>query len=54
MKFHARCDEPLALGTRVFVIAVPTPTSVLVEPTPAVDEPPGRRAPQVAPAPEIS
>ena len=37
MKVHARCDEPLALGTRVFVISVPTPTSVLVEPTPAVD-----------------
>jgi membrane protein implicated in regulation of membrane protease activity len=37
MKLHARCDEPLALGTRVFVISVPTPTSVLVEPTPAVD-----------------
>jgi len=37
MKVHARCDEPLPLGTRVFVISVPTPTSVLVEPTPAVD-----------------
>ena len=37
MKVHARSDEPLALGTRVFVISVPTPTSVLVEPTPAVD-----------------
>lgn len=37
MKFHARSDRPLALGTRVFVIAVPTPTSVLVEPTPTVD-----------------
>jgi membrane protein implicated in regulation of membrane protease activity len=37
MKLHARCDEALALGTRVFVISVPTPTSVLVEPTPAVD-----------------
>jgi membrane protein implicated in regulation of membrane protease activity len=34
MKFHARADQPLALGTRVFVIAVPSPTSVLVEPTP--------------------
>ncbi len=38
MKFHARSDEPLALGTRVFVIGVPTPTSVLVEPTPSLDE----------------
>jgi membrane protein implicated in regulation of membrane protease activity len=37
MKLHARADEPLALGTRVFVISVPSPTSVLVEPTPAVD-----------------
>lgn len=37
MKFHARSDQPLALGTRVFVISVPTPTSVLVEPTPTVD-----------------
>lgn len=37
MKLHARCDEALPLGTRVFVISVPTPTSVLVEPTPAVD-----------------
>ena len=34
MKFYARSDQPLALGTRVFVIAVPSPTSVLVEPTP--------------------
>jgi hypothetical protein len=32
MKFHARADRPLALGTEVFVIEVPTPTSVLVEP----------------------
>src|SRR5262249_19165475 len=39
MKFHARADEPLALGTRVFVIGVPSPTSVLVEPTPTLDEP---------------
>ncbi len=37
MKFHARADQPLALGTRVFVISVPSPTSVLVEPTPSVD-----------------
>lgn len=32
LKFNARSDQPLALGTRVFVISVPSPTSVLVEP----------------------
>jgi membrane protein implicated in regulation of membrane protease activity len=32
MKFHARSDTPLALGDRVFVISVLSPTSVLVEP----------------------
>ena len=37
MKFYARSDQPIALGTRVFVIAVPSPTSVLVEPTPTLD-----------------
>jgi membrane protein implicated in regulation of membrane protease activity len=36
IKFNARADQPLALGTRVFVIEVPSPTSVLVEPTPPV------------------
>jgi membrane protein implicated in regulation of membrane protease activity len=36
IKFNARSDHPLALGTRVFVISVPSPTSVLVEPTPSV------------------
>ena len=36
IKFNARANEPLALGTRVFVIEVPSPTSVLVEPTPSV------------------
>ncbi len=36
MKFNARSAEPLALGTHVFVIEVPSPTSVLVEPTPDV------------------
>jgi membrane protein implicated in regulation of membrane protease activity len=35
-KFNARAEQPLALGTRVFVIEVPTPTSVLVEPSPNV------------------
>lgn len=37
IKFNARADRPLALGTRVFVIEVRTPTSVLVEPTPPVE-----------------
>jgi membrane protein implicated in regulation of membrane protease activity len=36
MKFNARSAEPLAIGTHVFVIEVPSPTSVLVEPTPHV------------------
>lgn len=36
MKFNARCDQPLPLGSRVFVISVPTPTCVLVEPTTSV------------------
>jgi membrane protein implicated in regulation of membrane protease activity len=36
LKFNARAAEPLALGTRVFVIEVPSPTSVLVEATPSV------------------
>ena len=34
MKFNARADQPLARGTAIFVIGVPSPTSVLVEPTP--------------------
>jgi membrane protein implicated in regulation of membrane protease activity len=34
MKFNAKADQPLARGTRIFVIEVPTPTSVLVEPIP--------------------
>jgi membrane protein implicated in regulation of membrane protease activity len=36
LKFHARAAQPLAIGTHVFVIEVPSPTSVLVEPTPHV------------------
>lgn len=36
LKFNARSEQPLALGTHVFVIEVPTPTSVLVESTPSV------------------
>jgi membrane protein implicated in regulation of membrane protease activity len=34
LKFNARADQPLAVGTQIFVIEVPSPTSVLVEPTP--------------------
>jgi membrane protein implicated in regulation of membrane protease activity len=33
-KVYARADAPIALGTQVFVIEVPSPTSVLVEPLP--------------------
>jgi membrane protein implicated in regulation of membrane protease activity len=36
IKFNARSEQPLALGTHVFVIEVPSPTSVLVETTPSV------------------
>jgi membrane protein implicated in regulation of membrane protease activity len=36
MKFNARSDQPLALGTRIFVISALSPTSVLVERTPAI------------------
>ena len=36
IKFNARADQPLARGTRIFVIEVPSPTSVLVEPSPSV------------------
>jgi len=36
IKFNARADQPLARGTRIFVIEVPSPTSVLVEPNPSV------------------
>jgi len=36
IKFNARAERPLARGTRVFVIEVPSPTSVLVEPSPSV------------------
>jgi membrane protein implicated in regulation of membrane protease activity len=36
IKFNARADRPLARGTPVFVIYVPRPTSVLVEPSPSV------------------
>ena len=31
MKFNARADHPLAIGARVLVVDVLTPTSVLVE-----------------------
>jgi membrane protein implicated in regulation of membrane protease activity len=36
MKLNARSAQPLAIGTHVFVIEVPSPTSVLVEPTPQI------------------
>jgi membrane protein implicated in regulation of membrane protease activity len=36
IRFNARSAEPLAPGTRVLVIEVPTSTSVLVEPTAGV------------------
>lgn len=36
LKLNARAAQPLAPGTHVFVIEVPSPTSVLVEPTPHV------------------
>jgi membrane protein implicated in regulation of membrane protease activity len=34
VKVYARATSPVPLGTQVFVIEVPTPTSVLVEPLP--------------------
>jgi membrane protein implicated in regulation of membrane protease activity len=34
MKFNARSAQPLALGVKVLVIGVPSPTSVLVAPIP--------------------
>jgi membrane protein implicated in regulation of membrane protease activity len=46
MKFNARADQPLARGTSIFVIEVPSPTSVLVEPTPGADPaPPAKDGP---------
>lgn len=39
IRFNARSAEPLALGTRVLVIEVPTSTSVLVEPTSGIGLP---------------
>ncbi|GIH13195.1 hypothetical protein Raf01_13670 [Rugosimonospora africana] len=38
MKFNARCDRPLPLGTPVFVIGVPSPSSVQVEETPPITD----------------
>jgi len=43
MKFNARADRPLARGTSVFVIEVPSPTSVLVEPTPGAEVAPSTK-----------
>ncbi|MBO0868485.1 MAG: hypothetical protein J2P15_07960 [Micromonosporaceae bacterium] len=40
MKLNARATVPLAIGTRIFVIEVPSPTSVLVEPDPLPPLPP--------------
>jgi membrane protein implicated in regulation of membrane protease activity len=37
MKVNSRAAEPLALGTKVFVIEVLSPTSVLVEPIPGAN-----------------
>jgi membrane protein implicated in regulation of membrane protease activity len=34
MKFNARSASPLALGVKILVIGVPTPTSVIVAPIP--------------------
>jgi membrane protein implicated in regulation of membrane protease activity len=46
MKFNARADQPIARGTSIFVIEVPSPTSVLVEPTPGADPaPPAKEGP---------
>jgi membrane protein implicated in regulation of membrane protease activity len=36
VKVYARATAPVSLGTQVFVIEVPTPTSVLVEPLPPI------------------
>jgi membrane protein implicated in regulation of membrane protease activity len=33
VKLNAKSDQPLALGSRVFVVEAPTDTSVVVEPT---------------------
>jgi membrane protein implicated in regulation of membrane protease activity len=38
VKLHAKSDRPLPRGARVFVIAAPSPTSVIVEETPAIEE----------------
>lgn len=43
MKFNARADQPLARGTSIFVIEVPSPTSVLVEPTPGANPAPAAK-----------
>ncbi len=37
VKVYARADQPLPRGTRVFVIEVRTPTSVVVEPLPSAE-----------------
>jgi membrane protein implicated in regulation of membrane protease activity len=38
VKLYAKADHPLPRGAHVFVIATPSPTSVFVEETPAIEE----------------
>jgi membrane protein implicated in regulation of membrane protease activity len=38
VKLYARADRPLPRGAHVFVVAAPSPTSVFVEETPAIEE----------------
>lgn len=38
VKLNARADRPVPLGARVFVIEVPSSTSVIVEETPSIEE----------------
>jgi membrane protein implicated in regulation of membrane protease activity len=38
VKLYATADRPLPRGTRVFVVAAPSATSVVVEETPAIEE----------------
>lgn len=54
MKLNARCDQPLDLGTRIFVIEVPSPTSVLVEPVPGLNPNPLAANPRTTNPPELS
>jgi membrane protein implicated in regulation of membrane protease activity len=38
VKLYAKADHPLPRGARVFVVAAPSATSVVVEETPAIEE----------------